>query len=488
GSDDGVVQLTRDGGRSWAEVTPPELRERRFARISLVEASPHRPGTAYVAANRYQQDDRAPYAYRTDDYGATWTRITGGIPADDFFRAVREDPARPRLLYAGTEHGAWFSLDDGARWQPLRLNLPDTQVPDLVVKDNDVVIATHGRGFYVLDDVAPLRQLTPAARGADVHLFDPSDVVRAVDPGVAVYYTLRQPARSVTLDFLDAQGRVIRTFTGTPADSARRDPAAGGGGDDEEGPARPAQPKPSVKAGMNRFVWDLRHAGPVEFPGIILWAAQLRGPRGVPGAYRVRLTVDGRPAQTQDFRVLADPRLPGVTPAELEAQFALASRVVERTSAANQAVLRIRGMREQVNERLGRTRDAGVRAAADSLLAALSAVENELYQTRLQSNQDPLNYPIRLNNKLAALLGVIESAESAPTRQTYEVFDELSRRLDAQLAALEGIVAGGLARFNTLLRARRLRPIDPNAMPTPPTEEQRRATAEAAGELKERQW
>jgi photosystem II stability/assembly factor-like uncharacterized protein len=208
GSDDGYVQLTRDGGRTWANVTPPELRAREFARISLVEASPHHPGTAYVAANRYQQDDRAPYAYRTDDYGATWTKIVDGVPGNDFFRAVREDPRRPRLLYAGTEHGVWASWDDGAHWRSLRLNLPDTQVPDIAVTARDLVVATHGRSFYVLDDISPLRQRAAVADAGAVRLYRPSDAVRAVDPGVVVYYTLPRPARRVTLEFLDGRGRV----------------------------------------------------------------------------------------------------------------------------------------------------------------------------------------------------------------------------------------------------------------------------------------
>ncbi len=459
GSDDGVVSLTRDGGTTWTRVTPPELPE--LARISLVEASPHAAGKAYVAANRYQQEDRAPYLFRTEDFGRSWTRITTGIPEGDFLRAVREDPKRAGLLYAGTENGIWVSWDDGAHWQSLRQNLPVTQVSDIAVEENDLVVATHGRGFYVLDDIAPLRQLSPRAAGGRVHLFDPVDPVRAVDAGVAVYYRLERPARRVTLEFLDARGQVVRAFAGSAADTARSGGAGqgGGGGDDDDGPATPAEPRVPTRAGMNRFAWNLRTRGPTTFPGMVLWVAGSNGPRVVPGTYRVRLVVDGA-RQEQEFVVRKDPRLTGVTQQDLERQFELATRIREATSRANEAVIRIRDVRSQVDDRAQRAADPAVSAAADSLRARLGAVEEAVYQVRLQSNQDPLNYPIRLNNKLAALLGVVESAEARPTDQTYTVFDELSKRLDAQLERLGELLGTDVAALNDLLRARRLPAVD----------------------------
>jgi hypothetical protein len=452
GSDDGLVQVTRDGGRTWSDVTPPELRG-RFARISLVEASPISPGKAYVAANRYQMDDRAPYAYRTTDYGRTWTKIVGGIPGDDFFRAVREDPQHPGLLYAGTEHGVWVSFNDGARWTSLRQGLPDVQVADLVVKDNDLILATHGRSFYVMDDIAPLRHMAGLSEGN--RLFRPSDAVRT-GRGVTVYYQLARPADRVTLEFTDNRGRVIRTFTGTPADSARRGgggEAGGGEEEDEDSPARPRDPRVPVTAGLNRFVWDLRAPGAEDFPGIVLWAARLVGPRVLPGAYRVRLSVNGRMVDSAGFQVVPDPRFAGVPRTALQAQHDLAERVVQRTTDANRGVLLVRGIRRQIDERLTHTQDAAIRAAAQGIEARLAAIEDSLYNPRLQSSQDPLNFPIRLNNKMAALLGVIESAERAPTRQSYEAVDDLSRRIDVQLHALQSVVATDLPRLNALLRA-----------------------------------
>lgn len=475
GSDDGRVHLTRDGGRSWTDVTPPELAN-RFARISLVEASPHVAGKAYVAANRYQSDDRAPYAYRTDDFGRTWTKIVTGIGADDFLRAVREDPTRPGLLFAGTEHGVYVSFTDGAGWTSLRQGLPDTQVADLVVKDNDVVLGTHGRSFYVMDDISPLRQMSRLAPAPAARLFRPADAVRT-GRGVTVYYSLPRQAQRVTLEFLDRQGRVIRSFSGTPADSARGGEGGGGGeDDDEDSPARPRDPRVPVKAGLNRFVWDLREPGAEDFAGLILWAARLVGPRVLPGEYGVRLVADGQPASTERFRVVTDPRW-RPAPAALDSQYALASRVRQRTTDANRGVLLVRGIRRQIDERLTHTQDAAIRTAAEALKGRLSAIEDSLYNPRLQSGQDPLNYPIRLNNKMAALLGVIESTDTAPTRQSYTVFADLSRRIDARLAELDAAVRTDLPRLNALLRAAglaevRAEPERPGDPPRPSTGEE----------------
>jgi photosystem II stability/assembly factor-like uncharacterized protein len=467
GSDDGKVYVTRDGGGSWADVTPPGLPEQ--TKIFTVEASPHRPGSAYVAGNRYLLGDFRPYLFRTDDHGRTWTSIAGNLPEGDFLRSVREDPVRAGLLYAATERGLWVSWNDGGAWEPLRLNLPVVQVSDVAVHGGDVVIATHGRSFYALDGGAHLlRQINavPAhtdargrARGrtsAAPRLFQPADAVRGVDQGVTVYYTLPSAARRLTLDFLDARGNVIRSYThDTRPDSVRNRRGAAGGGEDDEDRPRAQRFAPN-QAGMNRFTWNLRHPGPTSFPGMVLWAADTAsGPRAVPGAYTVRLTADGRELR-QPFAVRMDPRVTGVTQEDLQRRFDLAMRIRNRTSEANDAVLLIRGIRPQVQDRLGRTQDAGIRAAGDSLLARMAVIEERLYQVRNQSNQDPLNYPIRLNNKLAALMSLVEDAEAAPTAQSYQVFDELSAQLDRELAALNALWARDLDAFNRQLRAARL--------------------------------
>src|SRR5206468_2965929 len=270
GSDDGIVQVTRDGGASWKNVTPKELGD--YARISLVEASPFRAGTAYVAANRYQQDDFQPYVYRTDDYGQTWTKIVAGIAPNDFARAIREDVKVAKLLYLGTELGIYLSFDDGANWQSLRQNLPDTPVHDIAVEQRDLVIATHGRGFYVMDHIAPLRQ-GGLQTTSNWRLYKPEDVLRGLDRSIAIDYYVKQPAQKVTLEFLDADGKVIRAFTGTPQSNESQErqqqpPAA-----EEEGFRRPPDPRPAVTAGLHRLNWDLRYPGATEFPGLIMWAA-----------------------------------------------------------------------------------------------------------------------------------------------------------------------------------------------------------------------
>jgi hypothetical protein len=476
GSDDGKAFVTRDGGANWADVTPAELPEQ--TKIHTMEPSPHRAGTAYLAGNRYLLGDFRPYLFRTDDYGRTWTNIAGNLPEGDFLRSVREDPVRPRMLYAATERGIWVSWDDGGTWESLRLNLPVVQVSDIAVRDADVVISTHGRSFYVLDAGAHLlRQVrdvpaqpdAPArarARAAQTppRLYQPADAIRGVDQGVTIYYSLPAPARRLTIDFLDAQGNVIRSYASdTRPDSVRNrrtGPAGGGSEEAGEGGGRPQSARfASNRQGMNRFSWNLRYPGPTSFPGMILWAADTAsGPRVVPGTYTVRLTADGQVVQ-QRFAVRLDPRVEGVTQADLQRRFDFAMQIRNRTSEANDAVLLIRGVRQQVQERLGRTQSAEVRTAGDSLLARMAVVEERLYQVRNQSSQDPLNYPIRLNNKLAALMSHVEEAENAPTEQSYQVFRELSGQLDREMAALNQLWAQDLEAFNRLLRANRLPPV-----------------------------
>jgi photosystem II stability/assembly factor-like uncharacterized protein len=432
GSDDGLVHVSRDGGRSWQKITPPDMPE--FTRVSTIEASPHDPAAAYVAGKRYQLEDRAPYAWKTHDYGKTWTKIVTGIRADDFVHAIREDIKRPGLLYAGTEHGVYVSFDDGARWQSLSLNLPDTQVPDLVVEQRDLVIATHGRSFYVLDDIEPLRQLTPEVTAAPFHLFSPADAVRRVYPATIDYY-LAAPARHVTLEILDAAGRTAKRISSPGLETA----------------------------GAHRVSWDLRYPGATVFPGMILRSAQpQQGPLAPPGRYTVRLLVDER-SETRDLVVSQDPRLTTVTQADLDEQFALTVEVRDKTSAANEGVLRIRDLKAQIADRIPLAHDDGITAQATALAKKLSAIEEELYQVKNRSPKDVLNFPVKLNNRLAALMRVIQNADARPTDQTYAVFEQLSAELEGHLRALEAIVTTELPGFNKLLVARKLAPVQVGA-------------------------
>ncbi len=463
GSDDGVVSVTRDGGTSWMRATPPDLPD--FARISLIDASPRSAATAYVAANRYQREDRAPYFYRTDDYGRTWTKIVNGIPAGEFARSIRQDPKRAGLLYAGTEHGVYVSFNNGADWQSLRLNLPVTPVHDIAVTDNDVILATHGRSFYVLDDVAVLRQLTPAVAQEAVHLFTPQDGVCSVSRGVSIDYYLASAASKVTIEVLDAKGEMVRSFTGTAEAAPKKDQVEAQPPADDEG-FRRVEPKVTVKAGMNRFVWDMRYPGPVEIPKMILWAAGTSGPKAVPGGYQVRLavsssgTVGAAPVVlTAPFAIRKHSLLTALTDADFRAQFDLAMQVRDRVSAADEAVIRIRSLKDQAKSRGDGVKKGPVVAASEALAAKLTAIEGEIYQYRNQSSQDPLNYPIKLNNKLAALMGVIDSADGRPTAQSFEAFTDLSARLGVELAKLAEVEKTDVPAFNKLLLRTKLQPV-----------------------------
>ncbi|MFL5577178.1 MAG: WD40/YVTN/BNR-like repeat-containing protein [Gemmatimonadaceae bacterium] len=543
GSDDGMIHVTRDGGKTWTNATPAGFPE--WTRVSIIEPSHTRAGTAYVAANRYQLDDKQPYLFRTADYGKTWTRIDpvgraladGASPAQsaasaaarqmEFTRVIREDPERPGLLYAGTERGVWVSFDDGARWQRLQLNLPPVPVHDLAVKEGDLVAATHGRSFWILDDLSPLRQLTPAVVAKPAHLFAPraayriswgggrgADAARPVGKnppsGAVVSYWLATANQDVTLDFLDAAGKVIRSFSSrqdsaTAADSvtkarkaeARRDSltkagvsadsvkkleakgegageGSGGGEEEEEGPRRaPRPPRVPNKAGLNSFVWDLRYADASSFDDMILWAGGTRGPVAPPGTYAVRLTTNvggGRTSETQRLELRKDPRS-AATASDLREQFAFLMKIRAKVSEANDAVKTIRNARAQLADRekalqgtkQGATLLPRYKALSTVLAERLGTVEGEIYQVKNQSSQDPLNYPIKLNNRISALAGVVGGTEARPTDQSYTVFNVLALQLDRQLLKMRETTTDLLPRVNAVLREAGLKEIVPSA-------------------------
>ena len=467
GSDDGLVYLTRDGGKNWANVTPPGMPD--FGRVSLIEASPHNPGGAYVAVKNYQNDDRRPYLFKTADYGKTWSKIVDGIPEYDFVHAVREDPVRQGLLFAGTEHGIYVSFDDGTGWQSLAMNLPDTQVPDLVVEGRDLVIATHGRSFYVLDDITPLRQLTPEVVTEDAHLFRPPAAQRNVGPA-RIDYFLAKPVDQITIDILDAKGELVRSFAGSEEENKKRASARGGRGGragtapaDAEGAeeggrggGRGGAPPPVPRnAGLNHFQWDQRYTGAKTFTGMILWGGNTQGPLAVPGTYQVRLALGGK-TLTERLELVKDPRLDSVTVADLAEQFALAIQVRDQLSEANEMVIVIRELKRQMDDRLKKNQEAALKSACDELRGKLTAVEAAVYQVRNRSGQDPLNFPIKLNNKLAALGSSIERGDGKPTAASYEVFRLLAEKLGEQKNRLDAVLNSDLPAVNRLLTERKL--------------------------------
>jgi len=478
GSDDGLIHLTRDGGQHWENVTPKAMPE--WGTVSMIEASPRDAGTAYVAVERHKMDDFAPYLFKTTDFGKTWTTRVNGIPADDYVHAVRVDPRRPDLLFAGTEKGVYVSFDDGAKWQPLQLNLPTAPVNDLVVKNDDLVVATHGRSFWVLDDISPLEQYSDAIAEEDVHLFAPAPSSHTIfrpaffhvgntgknPPGGAVIdYWLKneikpekkksdddegtasqsKPAPKITLDILDDSGKVIRHFP--PKEEEQPTP-------DEPYSRERTPAKLTGEAGLNRFVWDLRYEGATKVLHAPLWDGSTRGPEAVPGHYQVRLTVLGK-SYTAPLEIKPDPRLK-VTQADLQKQFDLLMKIRDKVTQTDDTINQIRDLRSQINAIDKRLKDdpreKTIADAGKALDKKMTVVEEALIQTKAKSSQDVLNFPIRLNNQLTALGGVVGSADSAPTQQSYEVFDMLSKQVDEQLAAWKTILASDVKGYNDLVR------------------------------------
>jgi photosystem II stability/assembly factor-like uncharacterized protein len=442
GTDSGLIHLTRDAGKSWSNVTPSGLSD--WSKISLMDASHFDAGTAYAAVDRHRLDDIGPYIYRTHDYGKTWTRINNGIPNGAYVRAVREDPRRKGLLFAGTELGVFFSINDGDSWQPLQLNLPVSPVHDLVIKDNDLVIATHGRSFWILDDIAPLRQLTSELASASAELFRPSTAMRMrantnhdtplpaeepagenPPPGAIFYYYLRSSAQNeVKLEVLDAKGQVVRSYSSK--DQPFRPPAL---------PAfplswiRPLEP-PSTGTGMHRFIWDLRYsAPPVAQPGYSMSTVaggdtprEPEGPLALPGAYQVRLSVDGS-TRVQPLTLVMDPRV-NVSPQDLQKQFDLESRLVQAVRQANQAVDEIHAAAQ-----------AGkITPDQEKQLAGAR-------RRRGEAEPEGPNQPAfaQMISNLSQLIVTVDTADAAPTTQASQAAEKNLTQVQALLKQWEGL-------------------------------------------------
>ena len=416
GSDDGYVHLTRSSGDAWSNVTPPDMPA--HTRVMVIEVSPHDPATAYIAGIRYEMDDRQPYAWRTSDYGKSWTKIVDGIPEGAFVRVIREDPGRRGLLYAGTEHGVYVSFDDGSRWDDLSFDLPDTPVTGLSVEERDLVISTHGRSFWVLDDIETLRQIDDVVAGADAHLFVPGDAIRREVPAV-IDFVLAGTAQNARLDILDVNGDHVTTLA--------------------DGPAR---------AGNHREVWSLRYPGAVTFDGIVLEGGNPAvGPWAPPGRYSARLTVDGV-ERLNSFVLRRDPRLTDLTDADLVAQFELALQIRDAESMANGSVLLIRDLRSQLEATLSDSDDTGLRESADRFTGDISRLEAELYQVLNQSPKDKIAFPIRLNDRLTGLRNRLERGDAAPTEAYRGVFEELSSELDGHMSVLQRLITDDLRQLN----------------------------------------
>ena len=445
GSDDGVINVTKDGGTTWTNVTPKDMPE--FGRVSLIDAGAQDSATAYVAVKRFLLDDKAPYIYRTHDMGKTWTKIVTGIAPNDFVHAVREDPTRKGLLYAGTQHGIYISYDDGDHWESLNLNLADIPVWDLIVVDDALAIATHGRSMWVLDHIGPLRQYSEKLMaGTDPVLFRPAPAIRGANLPATLQYLLHKPTQNVRIEILDSKGALVRAYPDTTnaADEGR----GGGGGGRGRGGAGPVAP--GKVAGINTFSWDMRYAPPVSFPGMILWGGSQTGPEAAPGKYTVRLTADERTV-TQPLVIKRHP-LHEATDADLEAQTALGLAIRDKVNEANSSVIKIRDLKKQVADRLGKSNDPTLKQLGDSLTTKLSAVEEEIYQVRNQSGQDPLNFPIKLNNRLASLMGVVTRGDTRPIGNAAPIFSDLKAELKVQTDRMQQVLDKDLKALNAELK------------------------------------
>jgi photosystem II stability/assembly factor-like uncharacterized protein len=470
GSDDGLIHVARDGGAHWDNVTPKAYGT--FTRTAGIEPSHFDPAIAYVAANRYQQDDFAPYLWKTTDYGRTWTVITTGIPVGAYTRTIREDPVRRGLLYAGTETGVYVSFDDGAHWETLQLNLPRSSVRDLTVHNDDLIAATHGRAFWVIDDISILRQMADSVSSRRAFLFQPDTAVRwfsgggrslttGQNPrgGVYIDYWLENtPKDPIRLQFLDGAGKVIRSYTSEHADSdsvtstdslaqkardARKDSLA----------YDPADSVMSARAGTNRFVWNLQYPGARRLKNTVVDEGTLDGPVAPPGSYSARLIV-GADTMTRTFGIIADPRVK--TPrADLVAQFDAAIKARDRITDVVDAAQRIEDFQSQIDDRAARTKDQPyakrVSDAATPLRRRFEAIRAELYEVGCHVDQCTLDQPVKLYNMLITLNAQVQTGDYAPTKQHGEVFAELSGKVADQLRKLQQLEDTDLAALNRLL-------------------------------------
>lgn len=466
GSDDGLIHVSQDAGQTWQNVTPPNFG--KFTRVSHIDAGRHDAAVAYVAANRYQQDDFTPYLWKTHDYGKTWTRINDGIPVGAYTRSLREDVVKRGLLFAGTETGVYVSLDDGARWRPLQLNLPRVSVRDLAVKDNDLIAATHGRSFWVLDDINTLRALSDSVTRRTAFLFKPNKAVRYAAGGFATrsagenppccavidYYFRDKPTGAVKLEVLDGRGAVVRTFTTAdkpPPDSTRSVPPAP---EKDSVAYYPADSVLHARQGMNRFVWNLRYPSATRIKNMVIDEGHTRGVVAPPGEYRVRL-IAGNDTLTQPLSVVGDPRLK-ISDADYQAQFTLGVRVVERISEIAETVNRIEDVQRQVDERVRLTSSqpfaARVKDAGTAVRDKLEGVRREIAEVYSHTDQITLHYPVKLYNWFITLNSQVQEGDGAPAKQHGEIYTDLAAKLGTQLEALRQIEDQDVVLFNRLLQ------------------------------------
>jgi len=469
GTDDGLIHISKDNGQHWENVTPKDIPA--WSLVSIIEPSKFNAGTAYVAVNRYKSDDFKPYLYKTTDYGKHWKKITNGIPGDDFVRSVRQDPVKKNLLYAGTERGVWVSFNAGNSWQPLNLNLPSVPVYDLRVqkRENDLVIATHGRGFWILDNLKPLREMSSKVVNSGLYLFQPEHMylmkggsshsamsTEGQNPpngAVVFYYLKNQPVdtTTITMTFMTESGKKIISFSnkkdrfGNPVRTS---------GHYYKNHKKPSGALTGHK-GMNRFVWNLRYKDAVKVNGIKSGTSyNPRGPKVVPGTYKVKVTI-GNHSMTQSFVVKKDPRV-DASSSDFKQRFALLQQIHAKLNETNKTINQIVSVRKQINDYLSKLEDYPkvdtLKKAARPILKDLQDIQDQLIQSQIETNEDVLKYPVKLHTKMSFLASSVESSYQQPTKQMDELFRELSGKVDQQKENLKTVLKTDLTRFNNLSR------------------------------------
>jgi len=448
GSDDGLIHVTKDGGANWENVTPKGMPE--WMMINSIEPSVFDEGTCYVAGTKYKTGDFAPYLYKTTDYGKTWKKITNGINEDHFTRVLREDPKRKGLLYAGTETGMYISFNDGKSWKPFQMNLPIVPITDLTIKDNNLIVATQGRSLWIIDDLTVIHQLFDADLDKN-YLFKPKDSYRMSGGsrngsttsgtnhpnGVITYFNLKEYNEDdkVALTYFNKEGDTIKTFS--TADKKN---------------------KLEVKKGPNQYVWNMIYDGAERLPGMILWAASLQGPKAVPGTYKVALNVNGD-VQTQSFNIVADPRAESSI-ADMQKQFDFITDVNATVDKAHKSIKNIRSINKQLSAFQKQYKDnedvKDLVEKAKTLEEGLSDIEKALYQTKNRSNQDPLNFPIKLTDKLGGLNSLTRRGDFPPTDQAIEVKNELTQKINVQLDTFNNLLSSEIKAFNEAFNSKGL--------------------------------
>jgi len=430
GSDDGLVHITRDSGKTWSNITPSDLPIN--SKVSSIESSPHNPEVAYVTARRYEMGDRKPYVWKTEDFGLTWIKIIDGINENDFGHSICEDPIKEGLLFLGTEHGVYVSFNSGMNWQSFSNNLPNTPVMGIAMKQNDLVIATHGRSFWKMENIEFLRQIsTSGISEKEFHLFKPSNAIRRAVPATINFYVKHKDSQ-INLEIIDKDGHlVIQLFD-----------------------------KKNQSQGMYRLVWNLRYEGATSFPNIILEGGNpRRGPWAPPGIYSAKLTINGK-VQIHNFEVEKDPRLTEVSNEDLKAQFDLAIKIRACESAANEGVILYRRLKNEIEKRLNESYNNNLHKQANLFIQQMTIIADNLYQLKNQSPKDRIANPIRLNDRLTGLRSILEEGDMKPTPSCFMVYEELSAELKIHLDKLSALLINDFPELNKKLKQLNLKTIE----------------------------